>query len=271
MESHTLLTFTLAPASMPGKLSLRALPIADIGDGVWEAFAAAVAKETTVVGYPAAAFAARWRAGFTAIALAEGMIVSHISFVPVLHGRTRQQLSMSLAVSLPQVDVYEGTTAWTHPNWRGKGVYQQLRKALIDRFNVDAHLLVGVTVGLGASPVLAKFNSRILAWREIPYLSSLIAVPQNGFEAHSEHVWHIPPTTRLYQGPPMTFERRTDHDWDHFSHFWVANVPLAHALETDLQATFGGDLARWRAAIVDVFTAESNAAWKLTFFQEPNP
>ncbi len=276
MPDFTPLTFTVIPASTSEKATLAPVMPECVTPAMWDVFAELVSHESTVVSYPGPAFAARWRNGYSAIAvaIAEGFIVGHISFVPVLYADTRAQLAAALGMTLeqlPAINVYEGATAWTHPNWRGKGIYQMLRKQLLDRVDTHSEMLVGVTVGLGGAPVLTKFESRILAWRAIPFLSSLIAVPGAGFEAYDAHVWHIPPITRLYQGPPMTFARDNGHDWAHFCHFWVANVPLAEQVETKLAAALHYDLARWQSAIVEVFTANPDFGWKLSFFEESNP
>jgi len=129
-------------------------------------------------------------------------------------------------------------------------------------------LCVGVTVGLGASPLLTKLGWCVLPWSQIPFVASLIAVPLTGYEERVGEGWIMPSLMHPYEGPRLTYAPDSYHPWTRFYHFWVAREDLARQLDEDVCAAAGGDLRRWRDAVVMTNQVAPVPFWRLSFYEE---
>jgi hypothetical protein len=250
---------------------LTACAASEIIPEAWDEFAACVALEPTLISYPSSVFRARWEQGHAAVAACAGHIVSYTSLVTVFDTAFRRKLAAiwpQVGGCLPPIDLYESATAWTHPHWRRHGISLALRGPLLQRFCEPHILCVAVGVGLGSAPVLSKLGWSVLSWHEIPYLSSLIAVPLAGYEAQVGPGWLMPGDLRLYEGKPTFFGNGSCHEWKQFYHFWAARNPLAQRLNAGLRDGTGGDLCRWRDAIVQTHVTSPMPFWKLSFYKE---
>jgi hypothetical protein len=242
-----------------------------IDAGAWDEFAACVAREPSLISYPGCVFRGRWERGSAAVAVHDGHIVSYTSLEAAYDATFREQLAATwrhVNGSLPPIDLYEFATGWTDPAWRRNDVNLALRRELLSRFCAPHMLCVGVTLGLGAAPVLTRLGWSVLAWSQIAYLSSLIAVPLPGHEDGLGTGWLFPGGLRLYEGSPLTYAPHAGHPWGQFCHFWVARAGLARTLDERLCASAGGELAGWRNAIVRARTAVPAPFWKLSFYKE---
>jgi hypothetical protein len=243
----------------------------EIEEVAWDEFADCVAHEPALVSYPGHVFRARWEQGYAAVAVQAGHILSYTSLAPVMDAGFRSKLVATCSQyngQLPAIDLYEFATGWTHPTWRRNDVSLALRRQLLQRFNSPNLLCVGVTVGLGASPVLSRLGWYALPWSRISYLSSLIVVPLAGYEARTGKGWMIPDGLQLYEGEPLNYEANSNHPWKQFCHFWVAQEALARRLDDCLCTAACSDLRSWRDAIVRTHAESPAPFWKLSFYRE---
>lgn len=252
-------------------VSLTSCAACDINPTAWDEFAGYVALEPGLMALPGHVFRSRWEQGNAAVAVRHGHILSYTSLVAILDEAFKAQLAAVwpyLDSKLPPVDMFMAATGWTHPEWRHNNINLNLRYQLLQRFSAPDILCVGVTIGLGAGPVLTRLGWCVLPWSQIAYVSSLIAVPLAGYEDQVGQGWLVPHGSRLYEGPPLTYEGHSSHPWKQFSHFWVAREDLAQRLDTALCAASGGDLRRWRDAIVRARFVAPAPSWKLNFYEE---
>ena len=260
-------------ATWVGERGVNLTPCApcEIGPAAWDDLAACVAQEPALVSYPGQIFRCRWEQGNATIAVHDGQIVSYTSLVAVFDATFRSQLAAVWRHAdgrLPPIDLYEFATGWTRPSWRRNDANLALRRHLLQRFSAPHMLCVGVTVGLGASPVLTRLGWSVLAWSRIAYLGSLIAVPLAGHEAGLGRGWLMPGGVRLYEGEPLTYRAHSAHPWDRFCHFWVAQEALARRLDEGLCVATDGELHGWQDAIAQARAAMAAPFWKLTFYKE---
>jgi hypothetical protein len=238
----------------------------------WQQLAERIAQEKCLTPYPAAVLARRWKQGQALAAVKEGEIVGYTSFEPVYDEAARERLSQALkleAQCLPNIVMVEFTSGWTHPAWRRKQISLQLRRRLLQAFDAPNYLPVGITIGLGASPILARLGWQIVAWPDIAFASSLLAVPSSSIAtADQEATWPLPEGVALYQGPPIVFGSEVDHPWQNFCHFWVSKLALMIEMNRQLADLLAGDLIRWRRAVVEAARPLNQLGWKLIVFNE---
>lgn len=239
--------------------------------GAWDEFADCVAGEPTLVAYPASVFRARWEQGCAAVALDDGHIVAYTSLMPAFDAALRGRLAAAGypgAALLPEVDLYEFVSGWTHPGWRRRDVSLALRRELLECFSAPNVLCTSVALGLGASPVLTRLGWAIVPWSQIPFASSLLAVPLAGYEEVLDKAWLMPERQQVYNGPPLVYEPGSTHPWKDFHHFWVARLALALSLEEQLCIAADGDLRGWRDALVRMHIAAPSPCWVFSFYKE---
>ncbi len=254
--------FTYTIRGGPDDSSLDLLPCADcaVAEPLWAELAAAMAREVTLISYPPALLAERWQAGYAAVLVWQGQIISYVVLVPIacrvappgaLHSWTRYYAAARLgAANLPSVDVYQSASGWTAPAWRGKQINLLLRQRL------RAHYLAGQSLGVGgmaglAQPLLARLGWQILGWSTTPFVSSLIGMPLAGFEGHAAAGCPAPAGVAPYEGPPIGLDHPT-HPWSQFCYFWVSHPAIAYRLDGELAELCHGDLRRWRLAVIEV-------------------
>lgn len=227
-----------------------------IGDGAWQRLAGDISTERTLIHYPGEVLSKRWELGYAAASVTDGRIVSYVCLGPVYSAQNRGAFAETLGVSpaaMPEIDVYEFTTAWTAPEWRRFGISSQMRPALLERFFQAQALGASGMAGL-ASPVLAKLGWKIVGWNQLPFTSSLTGIPREGFTAAALTGWRPPQGLKRYEGGHIPLENQT-HSWKDYSYFWTSDVALAEELDHSLGGLVQGDLCRWRRAVVEVFRA----------------
>lgn len=221
---------------------------------VWDKLAADIARERTLIHYPSSVLETRWRHGFAGATLHENRIVSYICLAPIYSIENRYKFARALQVAqsdMPEIDVYEFTTAWTAPEWRRYGISGQMRPPLLEKFFHAGALGASGMAGL-ASPVLSKLGWRIVGWGKMPFTSSLTAVPINDFRTEATTGWRPPGHLKRYEGEHIPLED-TSHPWGDFTYFWVSSESLAANLNTQLSQVANHDLDCWRRAIIDVY------------------
>ncbi len=247
-------------------------PIQSVPQAAWQKMAANIAYEESLTSYPADALSNRWQEGRAAVAIKDNEIVSYISLILVFSQATRLELSKQIGVApdcMPNTDLYESATGWTHPAWRRKGISLQLRRQLLKRFNDPNCLYITIAVGLAASPVVARLGWRLVSWGEIACVSSLVGLPRTSAAGKISRTGRqLPPGMKLYAGKHITPDRQTTHPWQHFCHFWVSNLPLAVDLNRQLSGLVNQDLNRWRQAVVAVVANPPEPTWKPFLFND---
>jgi hypothetical protein len=159
---------------------------------------------------------------------------------------------------MPQIDVYEFTTAWTAPAWRRRGISSQMRPPLLNRcFSTDRACSPEKTLGTSgmaglASPVLAKLGWQIVAWSKVAFLSSFTGIPLNGFQPVNGVGWRPPINLERYEGEHISLQNSI-HPWQKYAYFWTSDPALAENLDRDLRELAQGDLHHWRRTVIDVF------------------
>ncbi len=269
--SLSLLTYAIAEASEGTKAELFPVSFSPLANGAWQRLADNVASLKNLTPFPAHVLRKRWQQGYATIAVARGEIVAYISCQPILFQATRQKLSEKLGIGgerLPDVNVFEFLTGWTHPAWRRKNISLQLRRQLMARLSNKDYFCISVTVGLGASPVSAKLGWQVVPWSEVPYVSGMIGNSVAGNASGEPSGWqvfgHKPYEDKV--SPPF---QGAGPEWESYCYFWVSNLPLAMELNRRLAAMMSGDLPRWqnvwqteiRGMLVD-------AGWLPVIFQE---
>jgi hypothetical protein len=236
---------------------LSLLPGQAPSQAAWEELAARVAGQPNLTPFSAESLALRWQRGYSAILLEGDAIRAHASCLPVYHEPARQKLAEALQVDqscLPAIDVYEFLTGWTDPRLRRHGVSLGLRRLLIERF-IDKPgipgLAVGVTVGLGASPVLARLGWQMAPWTRFAYLSSLLEASSLDCQEGRMAGWCIR-GVKPYEGEPVSpFENGdgtgSSNAWEGFTHLWVSDLRLARLVHSRLRDLMPDDLCRWRS------------------------
>jgi hypothetical protein len=233
----------------------------DISEIMWEELAAHIAEVHNLDPYPAAILARRFQEGYAAVTVYDEHIISYLNLSPIVQrapgAHSWAIITAALGTALvepPDTDVYEFTSSWTDPAWRGKRIGVAMHPPLLERHLQGHALALSVMVGL-ASPILARLDWQILAWDAIPFVSSLAAVPSSEFPAQAAVGWCMP---KGYQGPHIPLNHPT-HCWDQFCYCWVSNRDTALHLEQELADRMHGNLAGWRSAVVAAFTrAESS-------------
>jgi hypothetical protein len=264
------LTFSIANG-VNGHANLIPVPYSSISEQMWQEAAYNINLEKGLRHYPGQVLAERWQQGLASVAVKDDCIVSYISLVPVLCQETWPTFCTEMGIDLcaaPDIDVYGGATGWTHPAWRQKGISTQLRLPLYERLSAPNCLYICMTVGVGASPLLAKLGWRVAAWSQMPYVGSLMGVPITGFENLVGSAWWAPPDMTRYEGPHIVPGQDTAHDWPRFYHLWVSNAALAADMDKQLREMAHGDLHRWHQAVIVAFTVKAVSPWTLTIFQK---
>jgi hypothetical protein len=264
------LTFSIANG-VNGHANLIPVPYSSISEQMWQEAAYNINLEKGLRHYPGQVLAERWQQGLASVAVKDDCIVSYISLVPVLCQETWPAFCTEMGIDLytaPAIDVYGGATGWTHPAWRQKGISTQLRLPLYERLSAPNCLYICMTVGVGASPLLAKLGWRIAAWNQMPYVGSLMGVPITGFENLVGSAWWAPPDMTRYEGPHIVPGQDTAHDWPRFYHLWVSNAALAADMDKQLRKMAHGDLHCWHKAVIIAFTVKAVSPWTLTIFQK---
>ncbi len=235
----------------------------------WEELAEYIGKEPSLRPCSPQILEERWQRGHAAIAVRDNRIVSFISLVPILTDFTWEQISRVLGVpasARPSIDLYGSSTGWTLPEWRNKGISQQLREPLLERFSDPCWLSIGVTVGFGASALLSRFGWRIAAWSEFPFIGSMAGMPLGGFENCVGSAWQVPVGMTQYEGEHIPVEQFSAHTWKRYCHLWYSKASLAVELDAQLASLVQGDLRRWREAVLAVFSIWSESPWTLHMF-----
>ena len=267
----SLLTYAIAEASKGTKAELFPVSFSPLANGAWQRLADNVASLNNLTPFPARVLFSRWRQGYATIAVVRGEIVAYISCQPILFQATRQKLSEKLGIDserLPDVNVYEFLTGWTHPAWRRKNISLQLRRQLMARLCNTDHFCISVTVGLGASPVSAKLGWQVVPWSEIPYVSSIIGSPSASGTGGEPNGWQVS-GHKPYEGKQSPPFQDAGPEWEGYCYFWVSNPRLAVELNRKLAALVNGDLPRWQ----NVWQTEIrgmliNAGWLPVIFEE---
>lgn len=224
---------------------------ASVPDGAWQAAAALIAGETSVLTRSAEKMKTRWQNNQAAIAISEQQeIVAYVALAPSLASPTRQKLNEYLGLYLPQPDVYAGVTGWTHPDWRRLGLARAIRTPLYGQYTEHQQLVIVSTIGMGGSPVVSGMGFRLLGWDTVPFLSSLEGWYRPG-EAYiiGDDYWQVYPGIEPYNGSHITPRTHPDHEWHRYFHFWVSDEVIACQLDADLTQVLGGNLDLWRRAI----------------------
>lgn len=216
-------------------------------DTAWAQLEEALRSEDGVVNRSRDELYARWLRGDAAIAVEDtGNIVGHVALYPILAGLQRTRIEQWLLRRLPQPDVYVGITGWTHPNHRQQGIGLQLRQAFYTPNINHGRLIIGTALGLGGSPLVAKYGFTLIGWDQIPFVSSL----EGWFDGHRYYIpghgWQTFDHLTAYNG---SSEPPPHHDWNAHAHFWVSDSTLAAQLNADLQHLLDDDLAHWRTII----------------------
>lgn len=230
--------------------TLTHAPQTEIPPAAWDELAAHVAQETALSSYPAAALRARLDAGRGGVVWSpsDRRIVHYSSLVQIINSETRLRLAGAVGMTLPPIDIYEGATGWTHPDWRGRGLAMFFRRTLYESFRTPSSFIMTMTIGMGASPLLLKLDWRLTGWDHLPYLSSLFA--WRGDDGAMRHVgpgWEVAAGKVPYLGDHV--HRLDAHDWPRYYHLWISDPPVARRFNDQLSRTLDGDLSRWRAAI----------------------
>lgn len=268
------LTFSFVEQTSSKHVRLVPCEYPMLREGSWEELAEHIGKEPSLRPCSPEVLRDRWRRGHAAIAVRDHRIVSFISLVPVLTDHTWAQISKELGVpasARPSIDMYGSSTGWTLPEWRNKGISQQLRAPLLDRFSNPCWLSIGVTVGFGASALLSRFGWTIAAWSEFPFIGSMAGMPLNGFEDGVGNAWQVPMGMTQYEGEHIPADQFSIHPWKRYCHLWYSRLPLAAELETQLAGLVKGDLHRWRETVLAVFSVWSESPWTLHMFRNWAP
>jgi hypothetical protein len=223
---------------------------------MWEELANRIAEVSNLDPYPSAILARRFQEGYAAATVYGGHIISYLNLSPIVQRAPGAHswaiipaASDTVQIAPPSTDVYEFTSSWTDPAWRGKRIGVAMHPPLLERHLQSDTLALSVMVGL-ASPILARLGWQILAWDTIPFVSSLAAIPASEFPSQAAVGWLMP---KGYQGPHIPLDHPT-HRWDQFCYCWVSNRDTALHLEQELADRMHGDLAGWRSAVVSAFT-----------------
>jgi hypothetical protein len=226
-----------------------------LSDAAWETLAAHIADEPTLTPFPAEVLADRWRQGLAAVLKMDGEIGAYVSCAPVLDVATCARLLETWdsgvaprvpGHTLPQVEVYESLSGWTHPSLRKLGLSLTLRRALLARVDTPSTLFVGFTAGTGASPVLTKLGWQVLPWRDISFVGSLIENSTVDCANGVLQGWRVDGLCP-YDGPDqLTYGGAPEHDWSAHCHFWMSKPALARVLDGALARLNGRDLCLWR-------------------------
>lgn len=268
------LTFSFVEQSSSKHVRLVQCDDPKLGEGSWEELADYIAKEPSLRPCSPQTLEERWRNCHAAIAVRDNRIVSFISLVPILTDLTWAQLRKELGVppsARPSIDMYGSSTGWTLPQWRNKGISQQLRAPLLERFTNPCWLSIGVTVGFGASALLSRFGWRIAGWSDYPFIGSMAGMPLNGFESRVGNAWQVPDGMTQYEGDHVPLEQFSSHPWKRYCHLWFSRLPLAAELEAQLAGLTARDLLRWREMVLQVFSVWSESPWTLHMFRNWAP
>ncbi len=226
---------------------------------MWAELARELACQSSLIACSAEMLARRYEAGYAAVAVWKGQIVSHVAMVPLGCRETAFGAAHSWATlfaangrmeRLPSLDAYESASGWTAPAWRRKGISLALRRLLLAHYVDDGNLAVGGTAG-GALPVLARFGWHVLGWSTTPFVSSLIGMPVAGFEDRAALGRPAPVGLTRYEGPSFSADDPAVAR-SGFAYFIVSDLRLARHLDRELAEICRGDLHCWRLAILDV-------------------
>ncbi len=264
------LTFSFVEQTSSKHVTLVPCEYPMLRRGSWEELAEYIGKEPSLRPCSPEILQERWQRGHAAIAVRDNRIVSFISLVPILTDHTWAQISKELgaaASARPSIDLYGSSTGWTLPEWRNKGISQQLRAPLLERFSNPCWLSIGVTVGFGASALLSRFDWRIAAWSEFPFIGTLAGLPLEGFEGCIGDAWQVPVGMTQYEGEHIPVEQFSTHPWKRYCHLWYSRLPLAAELDAQLARLALRDLRRWRETVLRVFSVWSESPWTLHIFR----
>jgi hypothetical protein len=242
------LTYTLTGSADVGESALVAVAPPALAQAAWERLAANVAREPSLTPFPAETLRERWERGRAALLLQDHEIAAYVSLAPVFSEATRQELADVLGVPgrrIPPFKVYESLTGWTAKALRKRNISLHLRQPLLARFDRSECLFIGFTVGLGASPVLAKLGWQVMPWSQIAYVGSIIENSTVDCESGTPRGWHVHGLTP-YDGPPIRSFGDSKHDWASHCYFWISNAEVALALDHQLAALTNKNVCRWR-------------------------
>lgn len=264
--------YTLVTSPGQSEVELVETSGVNVTEGHWQQLARHIAQEESLKHYPAEVLRNRWLENRAAIVINNNRIISYISIVSVFVNGSRKKFEEALnlpADRLPSINLYESATGWTHLQWRRQGISFRLRRCLLSRFDRANGLTISVAAGLAASPVLARLNWRLVAWDDIPFVSSLIGVSTAGLRTSATvQGRHLPEGMVLYQGEHLDPNENTAHPWDEFCYFWVSDEGLAIKMNQNLATLLDGDLPRWKEAVISVlFTAPPESAWRPFLFE----
>ena len=234
----------------------------------WQALSAAIELEPGIRNWPWETLRGRWEAGQAAVAVEGARIISYTSVVPLwrhddvmrLPPHKREWLGCHADVRL-----YGSQTGWTAPAWRGRGVSTALRGPLYGSLHAPRDLLLSTTDGKGAGSLLRRFGWRPLAWTTHPYIGSVAGVPRGSLLPPGLSSWPVPDRFDVYDGPP---ELPRDHPWDRYCHLWVSDLATAQSLDRRIDESCAGDLAAWRASVLEVLASAARAGlpWPVYVF-----
>lgn len=244
-----------------GELQLVSLPDAKLTVSSWQRLAAEINADPNITPVPWETLQRRYIDGHAQIAAAGDDIVCYCSVKPIFTAQEREGVEAALRgqirrVHLPSIDVYESATGWTHPEWRGLGLGYTLRTHLYANLNRHHSLIYSVTRSPSVPRLLYKLGLRVIAWDDIPFVSSL----KGWFYAERRYThtlgWHE--ALRPYNGRSLD-PNEHQHHWSGYHHFWVSDVDTAVMLD----AAYEGhvlDLSRWRGALARVLGAQDTLA-----------
>jgi hypothetical protein len=250
--------FTILSGPDDDALKLAPCEACAITEAMWAELTARMAGEPGILPFPAATLAQRAEAGYAAVAVWQDQIVSHVALVPLgsrgaPHPWAGYCTSAGLnAARLPSLDVYDCASSWTAPAWRGKGISMALHTPLLQHWLAEGSLGLSATAGV-KSRRLQQFGWQIVGWSATAFVSSLTSIPLAGFEDCLPVAWQPPAGLARYEGPPLD-PSDPAHTWSGFCYFWVSDPALARLLDGQLAEMCGGNLYRWRRAVIDVFS-----------------
>lgn len=193
----------------------------------WQRLSQALGEEPALVRVPAERLRARWEAGLSAVLLHGGDIVVHTSAARVLDDT-----------------LFEMSTAWTHPAWRGRGLLSELRASLVDRLSGRSRVLVSVTLGVGLGPHLIRQGWSCVGWDELPFFGAAIG---QHCPAPLPGVLLAPLPAHL---PPLRGAPTPALDPTAWSQLWVSSRSLASALDQHLAQRWRHDLPAWQRHVL---------------------
>lgn len=254
-----------------GQLQMVSLPELRLPWASWQQLAAQINADPNISPVLPEELQRRYRAGQAQIATADDEIICYCSVKPIFTANERHAVENLLRgrvrrVQLPGVDVYESATGWTHPEWRGLGLGYTLRLHLYGNLNRQPSLIYSTTRSPSVPRLLYKLGLRVIAWDEVPFVSSF----KGWFDADRRYThvlgWHE--ALRPWNGPSLN-PREHEHDWAGYHHFWVSDVDTAVMLDAAYEANVL-DVSRWRGALAEVLGATESMQFPTPFVLPDN-